>query len=422
MNVKIKYINMQLFTYAVSIVFIIQMNVKSERLRGIYKSIAELRNDSNSMVEYVAKIQAIFCPDQPFCGELASKTRQDIMNTLPVTLNAENNTVAVDQLQALFGVCCLPCSCEDTCRNDNNCCLTKEFENVTKDVKMESRFNSDCIASVSKSYQQKSMYTKSYSFYNMITKCFSETAVSNKSNCETPNPFDLADIIPVTSLATGRIYWNQHCAKCNNETENIVFWNMTLIFKGDFAFYKNSVTTAYNIDKEEEFYYVILRHTEIVYSPPFQMPDKWCIPTEHQGNCRKSGDDIPEGDHQFLFEACNMFTSPVIVGKMKHIVKRNIFCYICDGNAFVSYNKTECSFSGRKHSTEAMTALLKYTTVDQKESSTNKKLNENGQCLCTEIYDKYEVRHASVASDLTQDNQRDGVQQTLMKSISSHKE
>ena len=396
MNVRIKYINMQFFTHAVFIVFIIQKNIQSETqsFKDIHKFVFELRNDSISMAEYVAEIQAVFCPDQPFCGELAKETRQDVMNTLPVTLNVNNNTIAVDQLQALTGICCLPCSCEDTCRVDNNCCLTKEFENKTKEVKLESKTYSECIASVSRSFQQKDFNSNSYSNYFMITKCFFDTAVSIKSHCETPNPYDMADIIPVTSLNSGRIYWNQHCAKCNGDNENVVSWNMTVIFKNDFAFYRNSRTTPYNLDDKEEFYYQLLRHIDIAYNPPFQMPHKRCIQPELQKPCRKSRNDIPESEHQFLYETCNMFTSPVVAGTTKQIPRRNIFCYICDGVTFTSDEKTECSFIVSRHPTETMTGLLKYNNVGQQESSTNVELNEIGKCLCAEIYDKYQVRHS----------------------------
>ena len=399
MNVRITYVNMQLFTHVVFLVFISQKNIRSEiqSLGDIRKFVVELRNDSVSMAEYVAKIQAIFCPDQPFCGELATETRQDVLNTLPMTLNVNNNTIAVDQFQALVGICCFPCSCEDTCRVDNNCCLTKEFENKTKDVKMKSKASSDCIASVSRSYKGKYYYSQRYSNYFMITKCFSDAAVSDKSNCETPNPYDMADIIPVTSLNSGRIYWNQHCAKCNSDTENVVFWNMTVIFEMDFAFYSNSHNTPYSLDNKEKFYYLLLRHIDIVHTPPFQMPHKRCIQPELQRSCRESRDDVPEGEHQFLYEACNMFTSPVVAGNTRQIPRRNIFCYICDGETFTSDDKPECSFSGKKLLTETMTGLLKYNKVGQQGSSTNVELNENGQCLCTEIYDKYQVRHTGAA-------------------------
>ena len=384
---------MMLFIQFVFLLFTIPENIPSETtsLNSIRKFLVELRNDSDSMTEYVAKIQAIFCPEQPFCGVLASETRQYVLNTLPETLTVENNTIRVAQLQALTDVCCLPCSCEDNCKVDNNCCLTKTFGNKTINVETEPNITSECIASTSRSYRQKLILDKHYSYYSMITQCFIGKTSSIQSHCETPDPYDMADTIPVTSLRSGRTYWNQHCAKCNNDAANMVFWNMTVIFKVGFAFYSNFYSSLFSTDREEEFYNRLQRQ-EIVFTPPFEMSHKRCYQQEFQKTCRKTLDNIHEDGHRFLYETCDMVSLPVISGFYRSSIRKNIFCYICDTEEFLSSDKPDCSFGTAKHSTGTMTGLLSYRHLGEKESSTNTQLNGNEQCSCNEIFDTYQVR------------------------------
>ncbi|MEW8486485.1 MAG: hypothetical protein AB2705_14995, partial [Candidatus Thiodiazotropha sp.] len=199
---------------------IILETCQSERysLKNIRNFVVQLRNDSESMAEYAAKIQAIFCPEQPFCGALLSDSKQNVINSLPAMVTVENRTVMIDELKSFVRICCFPCSCEDTCKYDNNCCLTKIFDHNTLNDKLTSSKSSECIASSSKSYKNKRVLGPAYSKYFMTTQCFSDTNASVKAKCETPNPYDLTDTIPVTSLSSGHTYWNKHCALCNNDS------------------------------------------------------------------------------------------------------------------------------------------------------------------------------------------------------------
>ena len=365
---------------------------QSERysLRSLRKFVVQLRNESDSMTEYVAKIQAIFCPEQPFCGALLSDSRQNVINSLPASVTVENRTVMTDELKSLIGICCLPCSCEDTCKYDNNCCLTKVFDNNTFNDKLISSKSSECIASTSDSYKYRTGHGPAYPKYFMTTQCFSNTNASVKAKCETPNPYDATETIPVMSLKSGHTYWNQHCALCNNDSEAIVFWNMAVVFTAQFVFYRSTSRMYVFPDSKEEFYNQLLAYEEIHYIPPFEMQQKRCTHRHLQRTCRKSQNDMQEADHQFLYEKCNMFTSPVIKGVTNVAISKNIFCYFCN-EEIANAASYECSYvNDFKKSNEAMIGLLHYK--DETESSTNIRSHENGKCSCREIYDTYQVR------------------------------
>ena len=375
------------------LVLIILETSQSERysLRSLRKFVVQLRNESDSMTEYVAKIQAIFCPEQPFCGALLSDSRQNVINSLPASVTVENKTVMTDELKSFIGICCLPCSCEDTCKYDNNCCLTKVFDNNTIDDKLTSSKGSECIASTSKSYRDKRLPGSIYSKYFMTTQCFSNINASVKAKCETPNPYDVTETIPVTSLRSGHTYWNQHCALCNNDSEAIVFWDMAVVFWGQFVFYRSASGMYLFADTKKEFYNQLLAYEEIFYMPPFEMQQKRCAPRHVQRTCRKLLNNTREADQQFLYETCNKFVSPTAVGALNFIIDKNVFCYFCIEEIAIIANY-ECSFSDDdyKKLNGDMIGLINYN--DATEISTSTKAHGNGKCSCMEIYDTYQVR------------------------------
>ena len=45
----------------------IELDQGQVEFESVYKFVVELRNNSSSMLEYIAKVQIIFCPELPIC-------------------------------------------------------------------------------------------------------------------------------------------------------------------------------------------------------------------------------------------------------------------------------------------------------------------------------------------------------------------
>ena len=101
----------------------------SSELEIIFDFVKQLKRFSDDMTDFVSKIQAIFCPDQPICGSGGvHRDRSDILTTLPTDLNVSGTVVPLEELSEFMGVCCLPCSCENSCHEKENCCPTKVLQ------------------------------------------------------------------------------------------------------------------------------------------------------------------------------------------------------------------------------------------------------------------------------------------------------
>ena len=89
--------------------------------------LAELKTTADSWLDYVTKMQALLCPNQPICGAEGYLERKDVLETLPAVLTVGSRTVNLEDIPSFVGVCCLPCSCFDSCRQNDNCCPTKQM-------------------------------------------------------------------------------------------------------------------------------------------------------------------------------------------------------------------------------------------------------------------------------------------------------
>ena len=87
---------------------------------------ADLQRTADGLVDFVRKVQVMLCPEQPVCGDGEEIETDDILETLPPTLTVSNVTMELEKVRTYAGVCCLPCSCEDSCWNHENCCPTKQ--------------------------------------------------------------------------------------------------------------------------------------------------------------------------------------------------------------------------------------------------------------------------------------------------------
>ena len=105
-----------------------------ERSASFGDFLADLKNTAESWVDYVTKIQALFCPDQPVCGYHGPLDRKDVLGTIPAALILRNATVKLEDVHNFVGICCLPCSCSDSCWQNGNCCPSKQLVSSDKYV------------------------------------------------------------------------------------------------------------------------------------------------------------------------------------------------------------------------------------------------------------------------------------------------
>ena len=93
--------------------------------------LTELKSTADSFLDYVTKMQALLCPNQPLCGVSGELESKDVLGTLPsASISINNVSVDVEDISQSVGVCCLSCSCDDSCRQDDNCCPTKQMVHV----------------------------------------------------------------------------------------------------------------------------------------------------------------------------------------------------------------------------------------------------------------------------------------------------
>ena len=104
-----------------------------KRYEKLDEFLANVKTTADSWLDYVSKIQAFFCPNQPVCGAEGELERKDVLGTLPAELSVRSLTLNIEDVANSVDVCCLPCSCSDSCRRDDNCCPTKQmFPDISK--------------------------------------------------------------------------------------------------------------------------------------------------------------------------------------------------------------------------------------------------------------------------------------------------
>ena len=89
--------------------------------------LTEVKTTAGSLLDYVTKMQALFCPNQPVCGADGELERKDVLGTLPAVISLGDVTVSVGGIADSVDICCMLCSCSDSCWKVNNCCATKQL-------------------------------------------------------------------------------------------------------------------------------------------------------------------------------------------------------------------------------------------------------------------------------------------------------
>ena len=110
-----------------SLVILDTIAAQAKRYENFDDFLAEVKTTADSLLDYVSKVQALLCPNQPVCGAEGELEREDVLGTLPAVLSVGSLTINIEDVADSVDVCCLPCSCSDSCWQDDNCCPTKQM-------------------------------------------------------------------------------------------------------------------------------------------------------------------------------------------------------------------------------------------------------------------------------------------------------
>ena len=366
--------------------------IRRKNFADVYNFILDLKNESESSAEYIAKMQAVFCPNQPLCG---SSKSQIVERSNVINLNQEliigDKTELLADLAAVLGICCPPCDCTSSCITKGNCCPSSEHFNTSK---AESDFGFSCIQPMSLSYVQAPL-DQYATLYFMVNQCFKDrTNETVVDKCESPTIYNMDEIIPVTSLDTGYTYWNSYCAYCNSDFDALSKWYAYIFFKQPPRFFAEYYTYPITVEKLQRAV-----ANAIIYKPPFEMDDDLCLPEGLVRGCDRPV-TLFNNENVFLLQMCNEYYSPISTGVTgSRFVFRNIFCLFCERARAFELRKVEtskCNEDDTRLPNKDISALLDFANPDSE--PIQQTLNKEGyqsrgvkSCACNEAYDRHQV-------------------------------
>ena len=259
-----------------------------------------------------------------------------------------------------------------------------------------------CTVASSRSYGSTGFeaYQKEHT-YNMITKCFhGNPNLTIVANCEQPEIYNFNDNIPVTSLLTGYIYWNNACAACNDDALDVREWVPNIMIKTIVPYFSNKSARQLPFPDTYErllTYIQSPRLSDIIYTPPEDLSteDKVCIRKDsfHVKYCERSPNMEALSTIDWLYESCRRLFNPVQL--LDGDTYRNIFCLVCRRTLHLTSSDQRCSHGdGRAALAGYITAMLNYKAEPVTMASTeNDPLHvlAEGSCGCTEIFDLFLV-------------------------------
>ena len=391
---------------------------------NVNEFVAKVEEVSETFQDFVIKIEAIFCPERFNCNleEFEVVSREDILRRLPKTVLIRNETVKLEDMKDLVGVCCFPCSCSEMCYKIGNCCPTKAInanntaldnnrstvsdnnKSVGRHAGYTQKTNNvltECIAATVKSYQKKDIKRNYNSFY-MITKCllpYSNNTVVE--SCGSPFAFTKHDIVPVTSNKTGFTYWNLHCAECNNDSDTAAPWQGHVEYDLEMIYFGNMSGFTYP-STVEEFYTntAFSRLGDIRYTPPIPLENQMCLRTCEEMPLNRPYQAHNTNGSNFLMEACHIFDNPVFAVGFRYRIYpyRNIYCYLSQQIRLTDHTEEkelECSYEDLfKFAPPQITALLDFddTSKTQLNSFDSERTTlSQEKCSCGQIFDTFSV-------------------------------
>ena len=197
--------------------------------------------------------------------------------------------------------CCLPCSCDSTCRKIGNCCDKRE--------------NTGFMCYSPKLKQSGSPQTAE-SGYFMVDTCLDESEI----DCKAENSAAWGSFYPVYHPDLELIFYNPKCAECSG-AKDYTSWGLNVVCQG------TNINDAYFLD--------VLRGKLSEKCFIKFMPPKRMIEMNHIcfsgliSRCNATG--LWETYNPVLEEACTRFYSPVVNNLFGMVRYSNIYCQQCNG-------------------------------------------------------------------------------------------
>ena len=234
--------------------------------------------------------------------------------------------------------------------------------------------------------------------FHMVTSCFLDNSnLTLVAECQLPDPDALSNNIPVTSQKTGNTYWNEPCAICNDDDDDIIEWTPNVIIKRSMAyFYKTSSPWSAPYPDTYESLSKLLnarRHSDILYIPPESITPKnhKCVREEllKLPDCNQTLDKESSSTPDWLVESCRHIFSPVQYG-IRDLFYKNIFCVACDSLLQLVTNKQICRAEEPDRTSPGyLTTLFNYKLEPDQPAPLEV---DEEKCDCTEMFDPYLVR------------------------------
>ena len=371
----------------------------SDIVSSALQFIVDLYSQNHTEHEILSKIQSVFCPEQPLCDQ--DGERVDAIESSTAIVNDSKLLRWINQKEIieLTGLCCLPCLCDNNkCSENDNCCLTKQAASLKKAQEpVHTEFKNECIGATSMSYFSKTTSDNKYPHYSMVTNCFNNRDnVTLVTRCERPDTHDVKveETIPVSSLITGRTYWNKYCAVCQNDSLDIVSWNATIYMKRDYIIFRNRSIPVTLLRSFSDFYNEAMAAGEVIYTKPSKVEPSICVPKRYIENVDVSTFHATCQAHHFLRDACENFDSPSLVYGIKSPrAYKNLFCLLCQEDGISSESETDCKFDVVKSSRASYTALLNHKFATEGDLSNDYSTQHTNQkeCPCYTILDNVQV-------------------------------
>ncbi|KAL4233480.1 hypothetical protein ACF0H5_008161 [Mactra antiquata] len=245
--------------------------------------------------------------------------------------------------------CCKPCSCNETCGLNLNCC----FDYLDK-YKLVETGKVQCIQPIIAKKKKSSIETSS--FYMVVSCSYLDPILQNVTgDCHLFDKTNRSLLAPVTNLKSKTTYVNEACAKCNN-VNTFVPWNY--YYLGDRTYGKNVASLMWTIQISFE-----LQSGHKVFSPP-----------------RKAREAIVECFNKFIptecevtspfHNICRILNMPYTMSSVsKYSVFTSVGCYPCRTSALNVEEKYFCEKIPffRSLSSVVLAVLLDRTIVDSLE-------------------------------------------------------
>ena len=380
-------------------------------MSSVLKYVSKIYDENETFEQNMLTIQSAFCPNQTMCrddeplrSEADSTNNSYIDEERMHTDELIGKTTRLDLLSR-YDICCTSCSCDESCFETDDCCLSMILKNHSNKMLSQSEMNvtkpktgriiQECIAASSESYINKQTPIKLIS-YLMVAQCFLDTTnASLVKKCESPDYNIIDKAYPVTSLTSGQSYWNMFCSICNEDVDRLERWGKICM--------PNSPILPMS-PQISDFNRTMSRMGKLMFTPPANISVKSCIRHQDTQGCYKNSSNVDGFNHTYLQEAYNHFFSPV---RTKSTIYANIFCFLCANTKDVTLlggEKGACNFE--LETNQALGVLLQFKDTRTDSGGTESQAPDAGHmfleiklngnlgtvCPCVGFFDIYRVR------------------------------